>query len=159
MSHRRSERIKDLFERAFDKDTAERETFLTQECGGDQELRRSVEVLLEARKSVGDFLESPATETMRVAPQALLKPGDRLGAYTIEDLVGSGGAGAVYVAMQDDPQRRVALKVMRAGLGSERAVSRFREEANILASLRHPDIAHVYEAGVHQRLPFGPRRH
>jgi hypothetical protein len=63
----------------------------------------------------------------------------------------------VYEAMQESPERRVALKVMALGVGSTGAADRLREEAQILA-LSHPGVAHVYEAGVHEaagaRLPW-----
>jgi hypothetical protein len=57
--------------------------------------------------------------------------------------------GSVYEAQQDQPRRLVALKVLRGALGSRGSVRRFEEEAGILARLRHPGIAQVYEAGTY----------
>jgi hypothetical protein len=54
----------------------------------------------------------------------------------------------VYEAEQDNPRRTVALKVMRGHLASTELVKRFKNEAQILAGLRHPGIAKVYEAGM-----------
>ncbi|MHC5114710.1 MAG: tetratricopeptide repeat protein [Planctomycetota bacterium] len=89
---------------------------------------------------------------MRVSNGAAAPPpgpvaGERIGRYRIDRVLASGGMGTVYVATQDDPQREVALKVMRAGIASRSALRRFHFEAQILGRLRHPNIAQVYEAG------------
>ncbi|MFO0981308.1 MAG: serine/threonine-protein kinase [Planctomycetota bacterium] len=76
--------------------------------------------------------------------------GSRVGRYVIEQLLGTGGMGAVYRATQDQPRRQVALKVIRAGIVSRAALRRFEHEAEILGSLHHPGIAQVYEAGTHE---------
>ncbi len=97
------------------------------------------------------FLEWASTGTgdPLKSPQGLpLGPGRRLGTFTIVREVGRGGMGIVYEAMQDEPRRRVALKVMRAEGMSPVARTRFRREAEILGRLRHPGIAAVHEARV-----------
>ncbi|HEV8112875.1 MAG TPA: protein kinase [Planctomycetota bacterium] len=63
------------------------------------------------------------------------------------DVLGEGGMGVVYLAEQDNPRRRVALKVLHAGIGAPSRIHRFRHEAQILGRLHHPGIAQVYEAG------------
>lgn len=73
----------------------------------------------------------------------------QIGAYTIKRLIGSGGMGAVYEAMQQQPRRIVALKVMKAGVTSKSSLRRFEYESQLLARLRHPNIADVYDAGTH----------
>ena len=73
--------------------------------------------------------------------------GTRLGQFTINRVIGSGGMGTVYKATQETPRRTVALKVMKSGLTSPQALKRFHYEAEVLARLRHPCIAQVYEAG------------
>jgi hypothetical protein len=70
-----------------------------------------------------------------------------IGRYKILGIIASGGMGVVYEAMQEAPRRRVALKVIKAGAASEMALHRFDFEAQILAKLRHPNIAQIYEAG------------
>jgi len=70
-----------------------------------------------------------------------------IGRYKILGIIASGGMGVVYEAMQEAPRRRVALKVIKAGAASEMALRRFDFEAQILAKLRHPNIAQIYEAG------------
>lgn len=67
--------------------------------------------------------------------------------YRVLRALGSGGMGVVYEAEQDHPRRRIALKVLRAELAATKDFSRFEQEAEILGRLKHPGIAHVYEAG------------
>jgi len=80
---------------------------------------------------------------------------DRIGHYKILRLIGAGGMGAVYEAEQDQPRRTVALKIMRGAIASPQASRRFEYESQLLARLRHPYIAQVYEAGTHQEAITG----
>ena len=74
---------------------------------------------------------------------------DQIGPYTITGIIGSGGMGIVYEATQEQPKRRVALKVVKAGQASESAKRRFKFEVQTLAKLQHRGIAGVYEAGIY----------
>ena len=85
---------------------------------------------------------------------AMLPEGARIGAYTIQRLIGQGGMGAVYLAEQRSPHRSVALKLMRPGLASAQALRRFEHEAEVLGRLQHPGVAQIYEAGLHDGAPF-----
>jgi len=58
--------------------------------------------------------------------------------------------GTVYEAVQEKPRRTVAVKLMRAGIASRSALRRFEYESQLLARLRHPSIAQVYDAGTHK---------
>ncbi|MCH2136617.1 MAG: serine/threonine protein kinase, partial [Phycisphaerales bacterium] len=80
-----------------------------------------------------------------ISPQR--RVGTTLGHFTIKRVIGSGGMGTVFEAMQETPRRTVALKVMRAGLTSHSALRRFQYEVEVLARLRHPCIAQIFEAG------------
>jgi len=72
----------------------------------------------------------------------------RIGPYRILGLLGEGASGRVYRAEQREPQREVALKVLKsAGLSAD-AQARFRRESELLAQLEHPGIARLYAAGV-----------
>jgi len=70
-----------------------------------------------------------------------------IGRYRIIRLLGEGGMGAVYEAEQDQPRRRVALKVIRAAWASPELLRRFEQESQALGRLHHPGIAQIYEAG------------
>ena len=71
----------------------------------------------------------------------------QIGPYRVLSLIGFGGMGGVYEAVQEDPRRRVALKIIKPGGVSEQALRRFRFEAQVLGTLQHPGIAQIYEAG------------
>jgi hypothetical protein len=70
--------------------------------------------------------------------------------YDVVRWIGGGGMGAVYEAWQQQPRRRVALKVIQAGILSPVALRRFEQEVAILARLEHPAIARIYAAGAMQ---------
>lgn len=72
---------------------------------------------------------------------------DQIDGFRIVGLMASGGMGAVYEAVQEDPRRRVALKMIRPGLATKALLSRFQFEAQTLARLRHPNIAQIYQTG------------
>ncbi len=99
---------------------------------------------------------TPADAFLEPPPRtAATPPPRRIGLYEIVRAIGSGGMGTVYEARQTRPQRTVALKVLRAGLATPDAVNRFELESQVLATLRHPSIAQVFDAGVHED-PGGP---
>lgn len=80
-----------------------------------------------------------------------LTPGMQIGRFVLEAKAGQGGMGVVYRAFDPALNRPVALKLLAGTLGrEENAISRFRREATIVANLRHPHIATVYEFGEHQ---------
>lgn len=72
------------------------------------------------------------------------------------EVLGSGAMGLVYRGSQTNPKRDVAIKVLRAGLGTPGLLRRFRAESDALARLRHPGIATVHQTGI-ERTPTGDR--
>jgi serine/threonine protein kinase/tetratricopeptide (TPR) repeat protein len=75
--------------------------------------------------------------------------GDMIGPYRILETIGEGGFGMVYLAEQREPvRRRVALKVLKAGMDSTEVVARFQGERQALALMDHPNIAKVFDAGM-----------
>jgi len=79
---------------------------------------------------------------------SVLAPGSTFAGYRIEGLLGRGGMGLVYLAVQLGLERQVALKVIASDLGSTNGFrERFMRECRIAASLEHPNILPVYEAG------------
>jgi len=71
----------------------------------------------------------------------------QIGAYKVLRRIGSGGMGAVYEALQAQPQRRVALKLIRSDQLSAEALARFANEIQALGRVRHAGIARIYEGG------------
>ncbi len=82
--------------------------------------------------------------------------GQRLfGNYQLEEVLGRGGMGVVYKALQRSPRRTVAVKmILDAELASERSRRRFTLEAELAAKLDHPNIVPIYEVGENEGQPF-----
>lgn len=117
-------------------------------CDGDAELLHRVRGLLTALSRTDRFLESPVGKTVRDAMRSSDQPGlPVIRGFRLERLVGVGGMAAVYEATQEVPRRRVALKVLRRSMAGTAALRRFEFETEVLAKLRHPGIAPIYEAG------------
>ena len=84
-----------------------------------------------------------------------LAPGIRLGAYEVVDLIGAGGMGEVYRAVDTRLDRHVALKVLPEAVASDHdRTARFQREAKVLASLNHPHIAALFGLEVHEGRHF-----
>jgi serine/threonine protein kinase len=74
-----------------------------------------------------------------------LIPGTRLGPYEVTTLLGVGGMGEVYRATDTNLKRQVAIKVLPASVaGDVERLARFQREAEVLAALNHPNIAHIH---------------
>ena len=147
MADQRTVLAAEVFKSAVDRPAEERSAFLDEACGGDAELRHEVESLLKFNKTGDGFLEQPAID---ITPflQAALKPNQHVGSYKVISRIGSGGMGEVYLAQDEKLNRQVALKLVRFGIGGEETARHFRREAQILASLNHPNIAQLYGAEI-----------
>ena len=83
------------------------------------------------------------------APMPVARAGERIGVYTLQEQLGSGGFGVVWRAVRTEPFRQeVAIKLLRAGLDTPTAVARFEQERQTLALMDHPNIAKVLDGGV-----------
>jgi serine/threonine protein kinase/Tfp pilus assembly protein PilF len=75
--------------------------------------------------------------------------GMTIGSYRLMEQIGEGGFGLVFVAQQDQPvKRKVALKIIKPGTGSQEVLARFNAERQAVAMMDHPNIAYVFDAGV-----------
>jgi serine/threonine protein kinase/tetratricopeptide (TPR) repeat protein len=154
-----------VFAAALRKRTAaERAAYLDEACGGNVALRQEIEALLQSHEQAGAFLEEPfvkavprgalppagvdvKAETID-SPSQAEAPGTPLGPYRLLQRLGEGGMGEVYVAEQQEPvRRRVALKVIKAGMDSRQVIARFEAERQALALMDHTNIAKVLDAG------------
>ena len=95
---------------------------------------------------------SPPELTGAYVPEPAEAPGTRVGPYKLLQKLGEGGMGTVYLAEQEEPvRRRVALKIIKAGMDSAHVLARFEAERQALAMLDHPNIAKVLDAGTTDR--------
>jgi serine/threonine protein kinase/WD40 repeat protein len=144
-------RIKEIFLAAVEKpDPAERDAYLREACGQDEELRPQVDALLGKHAQAGSFLEPPAPGPAATVdePPSGERSGTVIGPYKLLQQIGEGGFGVVYMAEQDKPvHRRVALKIIKPGMDSRQVVARFEAERQALAMMDHQNIARVYDAG------------
>ena len=146
MTPDRWQKIEQLYHSAREREDSQRVAFLDEACAGDEVLRREIESLLAEEKEAQGFLESPALE---IAAKAMAQhktqslAGQRLGPYQVACLLGKGGMGEVYRAHDTKLQRDVAIKVVPKAFVDDR-VSRFRREAQLLASPNHPNIATIH---------------
>ncbi len=141
--------IERLFVDAVALPPEQRADFLSQNCP-DAATRREVEELLLHDAGAEGFLNQSLAGAAAAMLQSLtLSPGQRLGPYRILSIIGSGGMGLVYRAERDDGkfEQRVAIKIVSAGLNTPAFVERFQQEYRILASLEHPNIARLLDAG------------
>jgi serine/threonine protein kinase/Tfp pilus assembly protein PilF len=155
---REKERDYEIFKAATELPSAEREPFLDRECGEDDELRAEVESLLEQH-----FTSAQTVQSSEQSSDTALdyQRGDTIGSFKILNVLGEGGMGIVYLAEQSKPvKRRVALKVIKAGMDTKQVIARFEAERQALAIMNHPGIAQVYEAGVtEQGRPYFVMEH
>jgi serine/threonine protein kinase/Tfp pilus assembly protein PilF len=139
-----------IFAEAVQRAVPEREAFLDAACGDDAALRGRLEALLGAHDHPDPFLDAlgpeviPTTDRSDVGEQ----PGAVIGPYRLMEQIGEGGFGLVFVAEQTHPVRRkVALKVLKAGMDTRQVVARFEAERQALALMDHPNIARVFDGG------------
>ena len=130
----------------------------TASAATDAELRQRVDALLKAHDNPGSFLDRPAVAPAptldevlppgRADVPAAEATGTVIGPYKLLQQIGEGGMGTVFMAEQTQPvQRKVALKVIKAGMDSRQVIARFEAERQALAMMDHVNIARVFDAG------------
>jgi eukaryotic-like serine/threonine-protein kinase len=138
MTPERWQKLKELCHLALEREPSQRALFLAEACREDEELRQEAESLL-ARATL-----DPAT--LDHLPDEL--EARVIGHYHLLQKIGEGGMGEVWLAEQKEPvRRRVALKLVKAGMNTREVMARFESERQALALMEHPAIAKVYDAG------------
>jgi len=146
-----------IFEEALELPEEDRPRFLAERCA-DPEIRVQIERLLDDASGVDTLLppagalEGPLGEAfaLELGGSAPDEPsaGRRIDDFELVRQLGRGGMGEVWEAEQLAPvRRRVALKLIRPGLDSERLLARFESERQALALMNHPHIARVFDGG------------
>ena len=145
------QQVDKLFQAAVELEPARRAAFLDSACAGDPALQSEVESLLTADSLEWDFIEKPALESAAVLlddEQPQLMPGQTLGHYEIQQLIGKGGMGEVYLVRDQILNRNVALKLLPFEFTQDKGrLQRFRREAETVSALNHPNIITIHELG------------
>lgn len=140
-----------IFEEAIAMPAHNRISHIEEACSGDPELRDEVVSLLQSHQEAGSaFLNTPVLDFKGgVAVAASSRVGRRIGAYQIIQEIAHGGMGEVYRAVRADGEYdgQVAIKLVRLGFDTPEILERFRHERQILATLEHPNIARLFDAG------------
>ncbi|MEM6455241.1 MAG: serine/threonine-protein kinase, partial [Acidobacteriota bacterium] len=144
------ERLKELLAQAEALPAAEREAFLASAAGDAPALVDELRSLLAAGDAAADdpfqtFL-APGRDAREPFPK-------RIGPYDITGVLGRGGMGIVYRAVNPQAGMPVALKVIQPGMSTRAFLKRFDAERDILARFQHRNIAQIFDAGID---PTGP---
>mgnify|MGYP001794175116 CR=1 FL=1 len=151
-------RIQTIFNDALEiKVPDQQQAFIQKAAQGDQALIAEVNRLLEQfseadqyfagfEQHLGQSFTPKASNALPDIPQ-----------YAIIDRLGEGGMATVFLAERQDGKltQKVAIKLLKKGLDTEKIIQRFESEKQILATLKHPNLAQIYDAGVSQEgQPF-----
>src|SRR5262245_28281785 len=129
-------------------DPAKRATYLSQVCGSDADLRQRLEAMLRDAEAAEEYFGSTQNVPEDATALVTEAPGTVIGRYKLLQKIGEGGMGVVYMAEQREPVvRKVALKIIKAGMDTRQVVGRFEAERQALALMDHANIARVFEAG------------
>jgi serine/threonine protein kinase len=145
MTPERLAQIEELYHAARERAPDALGAFLAQACGDDQELRREVESLLAHDDISGPMMQPVleiAADLLDESTVTHLTSGAQLGPYRIEGILGSGGMGAVYRAVDTRLDRKVAVKI-----SAREFTGRFEREARAISALNHPNICTLYDVG------------
>jgi len=158
MSSERWRHLDRLFIEALQRAPDARLAFVIEKSGDDAALRADVLSLLSAADASAEFMAASAFERLATVVGAsgwTLAPGESVGPYTVQGLLGSGGAGEVWRARDDRLGRDVAIKVLLPHVSDDpRGLHRFADEARAVGALNHPNIVAVYDIGDHHGVPF-----
>jgi eukaryotic-like serine/threonine-protein kinase len=148
MSPERHAQIERIFAAAASLESTEREAYVHRACAGDAELRDQVVKLLAADQQKSLDGSAPTEDEEKLIFRLGRGSPDHLGRYHLLQKIGEGGMGEVWLAEQKEPvRRRVALKLVKAGMNTREVMARFESEGQALALMDHPAIAKVFDAG------------
>jgi serine/threonine protein kinase len=150
--------IEKLYNDALVLSPDERAGFLDSACGSDVDLRKEVESLLAYQNQAESYMEKPAFQAVAqvLADEgAGLQVNRMLGRYHLLSLIGRGGMGEVYCAVDTRLNRLVAVKILPMYFASDpERVRRFEQEARAIAGLNHSSICTLHDVGSDDGLHY-----
>ena len=155
MTSERWQQVGEVFGSALDVHPADRTAYVRERCGDDLDLQQEVLRLVRLDDSAADFLEHPLfsfAADQAAAPATLLVTGDLVAdRFRIVTLLGRGGMGEVYEAIDEVLHEPVALKAMRTDVGDAASMTgRFRREIQLARRITHPSACRVHDAAFHR---------
>ncbi|MBK7608116.1 MAG: protein kinase [Saprospiraceae bacterium] len=148
------EQLKPILEIALTLDPSDRDAYLKTACSGNLNLHDAALNLL-ANESPVTFELSQAIRVSQV--ESAYHEGQILGHYKLIEEIGRGGMGTVFLAERTDGEydQRVAIKILQVGRSSDSLIQKLRNERQILANLKHPNIVNILDGGTSdQGIPF-----
>lgn len=148
------EQIKDLFAEAIELPPDSRLQFVKERTNGKDDLFSEVASLLNASAEPDNLIERNAIDLSSKIGTTLPDYTERhFGNYRIIRELGTGGMGSVFLAERDDGEFKmlVALKIVKQSVADTEIIARFRRERQILADLKHPNIAVLYDGGISEK--------
>jgi Tol biopolymer transport system component len=140
-------RVRALFHAALDLPPDARLAYVRGQAS-DPRIADEVASLLAVSPAAEGFLDPPVDQRPPLAATAAhLRPGDRLGAFEIVSLIGAGGMGEVYRALDTRLGREVAIKVLSAAFATDGGRERLEREARAVATLTHDRIVTLHDVG------------
>jgi pentatricopeptide repeat protein len=152
------ELVTKIFDAALDLPESARKAFVRRECKGDAALESEVLKLLAADEQAGSFLDHPAVSTLpchgairHTQSLPVMERGTVVsGRFEILRLIGQGGMGQVYEALDLELKGRIALKAIRPDISSDpRMLSRFRREVQLTRRITHPNVCRTFDIERH----------
>lgn len=149
MSNSNWKQLWEVFEAAVDLPEPERTAYLKATCAGDQALLEQVQKLI-ARDAQESGPLDRAIDPEAVIDAVSAGTPKSVGPYRIEEEIGRGGAGQVFLGTRDDPdfEQKVAIKLIPLGRYSQSVQKRFLLERQILSDLDHENIARLLDGGI-----------
>ena len=146
--------VENIYHAALAHEPDKRAAFVANACEGDEELESEVGSLLKFEEQAEGFMPRSALDVAakKMAANAVTSQDESqsedIGPYHLLQLIGEGGMGNVYLAIDTRLDRKVAIKLLSLDFTEDKdRVSRFKQEARATSSLSHPNIVTIFEIG------------
>lgn len=158
MTPEKLKKVEEIYHAVLEVPQPKQKEFLQTSCGDDLELRQEVESLLSFEKTFASIIDSPPESIIRKVFAESEKTAfinTQVNHFKIISLLGEGGMGAVYLAVDTKLERKVAIKFLSEDFSRDsNNLHRFFLEAKSASALNHPNIITVHEIGEFETRPY-----